>query len=275
MRFYVIKCIIFDKPTYTNLLMKMLKIISQRYILLTIFVSFLMINSIALWLGLKSFLEIVSLLLIPVLVTIYFYRKHYMANVFFTIFLIMFLGRVFDVFSVNDLMNNLSEAFYIGAYLLLIFVLSGKLKRVKFEGVVTIYLVIVFLVNVYLFYALYDALKTSFYDKLQLLLFVFKGIVLLFMAFTAFMVYLSNESKQSILFLTMVFCMMFSALLKSIHTMYVYFWVFEWVEYILLSLSLILFFKYVENHHHKNKIKPESQFADKQAVVNTTDSIIV
>ena len=257
--------------------MKTLPRLHSKYVLVMLFASILIVNSIAVFYDFELLSNIAGLLTVPILVAYFFSRQHYMANVFFTVFLTLFLANVFSAFSMNDLTNNLSEAFSLGAYLLLVFVLVGKLKRVKFEGFITVYLVIVFLINTYLLYALYSVLESSFSGGLQTLLFVLKGIVLILMAFVAFMVYLSNESKQSILFLTMVFCFMFSNVLNYIHTMYVYFWLFEWTGYALSCLSVILFFKYVDNHHRK-QINPEAKTApynDEQQVIKPSESVTV
>lgn len=187
------------------------------------------------------------LAIIPVLLLLYFQKHKIMANVFFIIFILYFLGIIFNVFNHFSLSSKLSESSFLGAYLLLIFVMMGKLKEVKFEGLVSGYMTVVFLVSAYLMFLLYNVLIDSFQDPVIFTLTVSKGVVLLVMAILAFAIYLSHESTQSILFLTMVCCFVFSDILSFISTYYLYFWLYEGVQYIFQSIGLILFCIYVFN----------------------------
>jgi hypothetical protein len=192
---------------------------------------------------------------IIVLLTLYYMVKNRMSNVFLTIFLFSFLGDVFDVFNLGELSGKLSLTFYLGSYSLLIFVLLGKLKRIKFEGLVSVYLILVLLLNSYFLYVLYGAIKESFSDNANLMLSICHGITLIAMTFLAFAVYLSQETKQSIIFLLMVCCFVFSDVLTYICDLYVYFWLFEFMGNMLHLASLGLFFTYVTNHHKIIKVK--------------------
>jgi hypothetical protein len=69
------------------------------------------------------------------------------------------------------------------------------------------------------------------------------------MGFLAFAVYLSKENAQSILFLVMSFCFIFSDVLFYISDLYVYYWLFEFFERILHIIGLFLLYVYVFNHH--------------------------
>lgn len=195
-------------------------------------------------LGIKT----LSLAIIPVLSMVYFYKKKIMANIFVIIFMLYFMGILFNSIADFSLSKKLSEAFFTGAYLLLIFVLMGKLKNMKFEGLVSWYLAIAFLINTYLIFQLFIALKGGFQDSVILTLAISKGIVLLVMAFLAFAIYLSTETKQSIVFLTMVCCFIFCDVLGFINTAYLYFWPFETVQKITQGIGLILAFAYVYRH---------------------------
>lgn len=255
--------------------MKKLKCILQENVLLVVFMLFLLLSAITSWLGFDTLLDFLKLLWLPVLIAIYFGRKYYMSNVFFIVFFLMFLGGIFDVFAINHLMNYLSEAFYIGAFLLLVFVLFGRMKPIRFEGVETIYLMVLFLINVYLFYVLYNLLKINFTEGLETFLFVFKGITLTLMAFIAFVVYLSHEDKQSILFLTMVYCFVFLEVVNMVYIAHDFFGVFEWLSSLLYFSAIMILFKYVDNHHEKQNDSSNMIANEKKSVSNSyRDSFI-
>jgi hypothetical protein len=193
--------------------------------------------------------KVTKLLIIPFLLIFYFSNKSYMANVFFTIFLLTFLGDIFSVFNFNDMVEKLSKSMYLGSYLLLIFVLIGKLKRVKFEGLVSLYLIVVLIINTYFMYLFFDVVDDSFSDSVNLVLYVSRGITILVMGFLAFAVYLSKETTQSILFLTMTICFVFSDVLIYINELYVHYWLFESFEVVLHAIGLIILYNYILNHH--------------------------
>ncbi|SDS54197.1 hypothetical protein SAMN04515667_2408 [Formosa sp. Hel1_31_208] len=206
-------------------------------------------NSIATFFDYGIVPKITKLITVTILLTFYFCQLHKMANVFLTIFLVFFLGDALSVFGFGDLSLKLSKSMYIGAYLLLIFVLFGKLRRVKFEGLVSVYLILVLILNSYFLYALYGVAKENFVDDINLILYIFHGITLIAMTFFAFAVYLSRETAQSITFLLMVFSFVFADVLNYICSLYVYYWVFEMFEGILHTAGLFLLYKYVYDHH--------------------------
>jgi len=206
--------------------------------------------------------DITRIISILILLTLYYASRSRMANVFLTIFLFSFIGDIFHVFDLGELSSKLATTFYLGSYSLLVFVLLGKFKRIKYEGLVSIYLIVVLLLNSYFLYVLYDVIKDNFADYVYLSLSVCHGIILLAMTFFAFAVYLSQETTQSIIFLVMVFCFVFSDVLTYICDLYVYFWVFEFFGNMLHLASLILLFTYVHNHHKIIKVKPKMSLDD-------------
>lgn len=198
--------------------------------------------------GFSLGIKILSLILIPILALLYFRTKKIMVNIFVIIFMLYFLGMIFNIIDNFTLSKKLSEAFYTGSYLLFIFVLMGKLKDRKLHGLVSWYLATVFLITTYLVFQLFIALKDSFQDSVIITLAICKGIALLVMTFLAFAIYLSKESKQSIIFLMVVCCFIFSDVLSFINTSYVYFWLFEAVQKIFQGLGLMGAFAYVYGH---------------------------
>ncbi len=223
-------------------------------ILVFLMLTALLINGVATYLGNTMISNITKLTSIIILLTFYFMVRHRMANVFLTIFLFLFLGDAFFVFNFGELSGKLSTIFYLGSYSLLIFVLLGKLKCIRYEGLVSIYLIVVLLLNSYFLYVLYGIVKENLSDEVNLAMSVCHGITLIAMSFFAFAVYLSKETTQSIIFLVMVVCFVFSDILTYIYNLYVYFWVFEFMANMLHLTSLGLFSTYVCNHHKFIKV---------------------
>lgn len=214
----------------------------------------IVLNLISSFYGLTNLAKVTALIVIPTLLIFYFYKQKLMANVFFTILMLTFLSILFKSVEGVDLFSKFSESSFLAAYALIVFVMLGKLKDIKFEGLVSWYLVLIVIVNTYLMYAMFASVKDSFQDSVILTLTVSKGVALLIMGFLAFAIYLSQESTQSILFLTVVCCFVFSDVLGFITTMYVDFWVFAAVHKILQATGLFLFVLYVYNHHQKPKV---------------------
>lgn len=231
-------------------------------VMLTLIVT---VNIISSYFGFSLLSKVAALAIIPVLLLSYFYRQRFMANIFYTIFILYFLGMLFNALDHLALSSKLSESCFLAVYVLLGFVMIGKVKDVKFEGLVSMYLILILLVNSYFMYIMFSSVQDSFADSVNFTLSVSKGIALLLMSFLAFAIYLSRETSQSIIFLTIVCCFVFSDVLSFITTMYVNFWLFEAVQQILQGAGLLLFCIYVYNHHKvennfiKTKAEPVSQ----------------
>lgn len=240
-------------------------------VLVMVLLSIFAINGAATYLEFTIVPNIIKFVAVIVILTVYFARQLKMATVFLTVFLLLFLGDMTTVFNVGDVTYKISKSFYLGSYLLLIFILMGNFKRTKFEGLVSIYLGLILLLNTYFLYTLYAVIKDNFSDSINLVLYICHGITLIAMGFLAFAVYLSKESTQSIIFLVMVFCLIFSDVLNYICDLYVYFWVFDFVGEMLHLASLWLFHKYVSNHHKIIKVKRNVSSED--YVINNTDRL--
>ncbi len=249
--FYSLKYAIFSifaSPNKKSTMHKMQKLKPNMVLVMVLFVL-LLGTSLATYFDVIVVPKIAKLITVTILLTFYFCQLNKMANIFLTVFLVFFVGDAFSVFDFGDIASKLSKTMYIGAYLLLIFVLLGKLKRVKFEGLVTVYLVLVLLLNSYFLYALYGVAKDNFVDTINLVLYICHGITLIAMTYFAFAVYLSRETAQSITFLLMVFCFVFSDVLHYICNLYVYYWIFEVFEGVLHTAGLFLLYKYVYDYY--------------------------
>ncbi|MBA6151133.1 hypothetical protein [Gelidibacter maritimus] len=214
-------------------------------ILLTLIIS---LNLICAYFGFFLLTKTLILAIIPLLLMLYFYKKRVMPAIFYTIFTIYFFGITLNIVDPSSLSSKLSESCYTIAYLLLIIVMIRKLKTIKFDRLVLWYLVIVFAVSTYIVLLTFTALKSNFYDILSFTLTMSKGVALLVMAFLAFAIYLSKESAQSIIFLMVVCCFVFSDILSFITTSYIHFWLFEGVQKIFQSIGLVLSCVYVFNY---------------------------
>lgn len=204
--------------------------------------------------GLSILAKTMTIVIVPALLLVYFYKEKIMANVFFAILILAFMGSTFSAFGGVALFSKFSQSSFLGAYVLIVFVMLGKLKEVKFEGLVSWYLMLILIVNTYLMYVMFASVKDNFQDSVVLSLTISKGIALLIMGFLAFAIYLSQESAQSILFLMAVCCFVFSDILAFITSMYVDYWVFAAFHNILQAMGLFLFVLYVYNHHQNKKV---------------------
>lgn len=190
---------------------------------------------------------------VPIILLFYFYKQRIMATIFSVMFLLYFLGNIFSAIDHFSLTTKLSESFFTGAYLLMVFVMFGKLKDLKLESFVSWYLIVVFFISTYFIYLMFTGLKDSFQDAVILALTVSKGVVLLVMAFLAFFIYLSKETGQSIIFLMVICSFIFSDILGFITTFYIQFWFFEAVQRVFQSVGLFMACIYVYNHHQPAK----------------------
>ena len=206
------------------------------------------VNIISSYFGFSLLSKVTALAIIPMLLLNYFYRQRFMANIFYTIFILYFLGILFNALDQLSLSYKLSESCFLAVYALLSFVMVGKLKSVKFERLVSVYLILILLVNSYLMFTMFSALQDNFADSVIFTLSASKGIALLLMSFLAFAIYLSRETSQSILFLTIVCCFIFADVLSFITNVFVHYWLFEGVQQILQGVGLLLFCIYVYNY---------------------------
>lgn len=220
-----------------------------NWVIIVLFCAVLLLNFVASYDGLAVLSKITKVVTVPLVLLYFFSKRNFMANIFFTIFLLMFFGDLSSVFNVNELVSKLSKTAYLGSYLLLVFILIGKLRRVKFEGLISWYLIFIFVLNTYFMYVLFSLIQDNFSDSVNMVLYVSRGITILIMGFLAFAVYLSKENAQSILFLVLSFCFIFSDVLFYISDLYVYYWLFEFFERTLHIIGLFLLYVYVFNHH--------------------------
>lgn len=152
----------------------------------------------------------------------------------------------------GDMQMKISGMLYLLGFLCLIGVTIPRFKVLRLDKIIGVYLIGVFSINLYFLYTLYTVLDTMVPDSSQVMLFAVKSLALILLAFLAFGVYLSTQSKQSVLFLIGIIFMMFSSAMEYINLYYVYHWSFEMLGEILYVSSLYFIFRYIMSN---NKIK--------------------
>lgn len=196
----------------------------------------------------STFISISKLAIIPAFVGLYFVRRSYMPNFFFLILICLFFAEVFTLFSDNMGLVNLSRIFNLTGFVLLFSVLISKMKAIKFEGVVSVYLVIVFLINGYFVYSLFDTVKGEITNDVDMFYYIGKGGLSILLALISFAVYLSRETTRSIVFLIMTLAFLFSDVLNFICNSYLYNSGFEFVGGVLKVTALFFLMKYIYTH---------------------------
>ena len=158
---------------------------------------------------------------------------------------------------------------YFLSYLSLLSFLIPKFKLIEFNKVITFYLLVVIMINMYFLYAVYQILKSIIPDSLELFLFGMKSIFLIVLVIIALGVYLNSETKLSILFLIMAMSFVFSDILNYVSQYYVYHWSFLMLDRVLHVIGLFFLFNYnIEyNKVPKTKAVTEEKFITKNILV--------
>ena len=201
-------------------------------------------------------LQITNPLFIPLLLLYYFVKNKYISFIFVAFLLFSFLGDSASVLFSNDSVVKASSVLYCISYLCLVYVIASKFKRIEFDKIIGAYLLVVFLINAYFLYTLFNILQAIIPDGLEVTLFGIKSVSLIALALVSFAVYLNSDTKLSILFLVMSLCFVFSDVLHYISYYYIYDWSFVMLNRTLHILGLFFLFNYIieENRHRKKRI---------------------
>ncbi len=246
-----------------NFIMKQVYAHVPKGALIFIISALIVCNAVATYYGSDLIPNITRMITILVLLTVFFMIKNRMANIFLAIILLSLIGDAFFVFNLGEVTSQLSTFFYIGSYGLLMFLLSSQLKHFKHEGLVSCYLLILLCLSTYFLYIFYGAIKESINSESALYLSIGHGIALMGLSLFAFAAYLTRETSQSIMFLMMVFCFVFSDVLTYICDLYVYYWAFEFISNMFHVASMVILFAYVYNHkpQEEGKKRPIGHYA--------------
>ena len=214
-----------------------------------LFVMFLMtLNMLAFFTNSDMLLKAVEpLLILPIL--FFFINKYSKIRWVLMAFLIFaIIGDLFHLFSISAYGIQLEAIAYCLGYLCLIYEAIFRIKKLNVSLLIGAYLIMVFGLNLYFLYTFYDVLYDTIDNSLELTLVVIRVVTLFLFSLFSFTVYLSAESKQSILLLLMSISLVFSDVLYLISEYYLYHWVLEFLSKSLYLLTFYCFYLYVVNH---------------------------
>lgn len=201
----------------------------------------------------EALLLISKPLFIPVFVMYYFVKNRYINTVFILCLVFSFLGDFSSVFFSNEQLLQVSSLFYCASYFCLVYAALMRMKKLKFDIVVGGYLIVVFAINAYLMYELFNVLRLHIPNSAELALFGIKSMALIVLCFVAFISYLNSDSKPSILFLSMALFFAFSDVLYYISNYYIYNLSFVMLDRVLHIFGLFLLFNYIIEQNRKRK----------------------
>ena len=221
-----------------------LKIFTNK-MFISILIGLILINVIATLSGNELFQQMTKPLFVPVFL-IYFLLTNKRIGLLILVFLLFsFIGDFTSVFTNDLMMVEVSSLLYCLSYLCLIIASVIRIKKLKLDKIIGLYLILVFFINAYLLFTLFDILKYHIPDSVEITLFGIKSVALLVLVFVAFVDYLNTDSKQSIQFLVMALCFVFSDILHYIGTYYMYNWSFVMLDRVLHVVGLFFLFNYI------------------------------
>jgi len=230
--------------------------ISYNRIFLCVLCLLILMNVLATLSESGLFLQLTKPLFIPVFIMYYFIKNRFFSFVFVLFLLFSFMGDFSSVFSSNSSIVKFSSFIYFISYLMLIFYALSKFKRIRIDKVIALYLIIVVSINSYFIYELFSILKLQITDPIEVNLFAAKSVSLIVLTFLSFVVYLNSETKQSIVYLLVALCFVFSDVLHYISNYYIYNWSFVLLDRVLHIVGLFFLFNYIigENRLRKRQI---------------------
>lgn len=200
--------------------------------------------------------ESIKPLFVPVFLIFYFLKNKLSSFLFGFFLLCSFLGDAAFVFINEATLEKSSNFMYLISYLCLILIIVSKFNLSKIDKVVGVYLLFIMLINAYFLFTLYSLLKTIIADSAEVLVFALKGAAVVVLLFVSFAVYLTKESKLTILFLMLGMCLFFSDILNYVNIYYIYDWRFVLMDRICHALGIFFLFNYiVESKSEKVKVK--------------------
>ncbi len=200
-------------------------------------------------------LQVSNALTIPLFFSIFFLKNKFINNIFIAFLLLTFIGDLFSMMPINTGQLKVTSAAYFSSYTVLILVGLYRIRGFKFIGLVGAYLVVVFLLNAYFMYSLYGMLSYSISDSTELFFTTLQIIALVVLGFIAFAGYLNEDGRQSIVFLVMSFCLIFSQVLNFVETYYISYNLFIALEWSSHIAGLVLFYNYLVEYNKQRKRK--------------------
>lgn len=233
--------------------------ISYNRIFLCVLCLLILMNILATLSESGLLLQLTKPLFVPVFIMYYFIKNRYLSFVFILFLVFSFIGDFSSVFSSSNSIIKFSSFIYFISYLMLIIYAISKFKRIRIDLVVALYLLIVISINSYFVYELFSILKLQISDPIEVNLFAAKSVSLVALTFISFVVYLNSDTKQSIIYLLVALCFVFSDVLHYISNYYIYNWSFVMLDRVLHVVGLFFLFNYIigENRIRKKQIVEE------------------
>lgn len=194
-------------------------------------------------------------LTIPLFFSIYFLKNKFINTIFIAFLLLTFIGDLFSMMSIDTGQLKVTSAAYFCCYTVLILVGLYRIRGFKFKGLVGAYLVVVFLLNGYFMYSLFGMLSYNIADSTELFFTTLQIIALVVLGFIAFAGYLNEDGRQSIVFLIMSFCLIFSQVLSFVEMYYISYNLFIILEWSAHIAGLVLFYNYLVEYNRQRKRK--------------------
>lgn len=152
----------------------------------------------------------------------------------------------------------------------MIIIALSKFNVFEVNKVIGIYLVVVFSINLYFLFTIFEILKVVI-DGSQIIIKGANSLSLMILSFVAFAVYLNTQTKQSISFLVASIYFAFSVILNYVNQYYLYDWRFVMLNRAIYALALYQIFKYaiIENKSRKYLIinEHEKKFSSEYVLV--------
>src|SRR5690554_556587 len=201
-------------------------------------------------------IQITKPLFIPIFIMFYYIKNRCVQVLLIIFFTLSFIGDFSSLFLTNNTLMKFSGFMHFLSYLALTIFIGSKIKRIRFDKVVAAYLVVVISINSYFLYELFGVVKAQIIDTAEVNLFAAKSISLLVLSLISFVVYLSSDTKQAILFLFTTLCFVFSDVLYYISNYYIYNWSFVMLNHVLHLVGLFLLFNFIigENRLRKRQL---------------------
>lgn len=195
-------------------------------------------------------LNVTQVIIIPSVLMIFYVKHKTLSSIFIAFLLFSFLGDSTSWFLPNNSAANGSNILYSLSYLALIAMGIPYLKPTNIDKIVGIYLLLILSINSYFLYTICNMLRSFIADGTEMILFGAKSMALLILVFISFAVYLSAQTKASILFLIMAICFVFSDILNYVTHYYIYNWSILMLDRLLHITGLFFAFKFMVEETH-------------------------
>ncbi|WP_142786489.1 hypothetical protein [Changchengzhania lutea] len=206
-------------------------------------------------------IQLSKLMLIPLMLLVLSVHLKSIAFPLLVFLIFSFMGDMSSVFQSNPDSLRSESVIYFLSYIYLASVVIPKFKIFEIDKLIGIYLLLVFIINVYFLFILYGVLKAVIPDSTELLVFGLKSLSIIVLIFVSFGVYLNTQSESALLFLLAVMCFAFSTVLEYVSVYYLYHWSFEMFNNMIYTLGIYFIFKYsLEIHKTKVTVHKEHAF---------------